>query len=57
MTVSNDSFRVRGETFSRGDPVVVTSRVTREEFHGEITVVKPRMVRIREAAVLSCVLC
>eukprot|EP00752_Nemacystus_decipiens_P003318 g3070.t1 len=44
VTVSQDSFRVRGETFSRGDPVVVTSRVTREEFHGEITVVKPKMV-------------
>ena len=44
MTVSPDSFRVRGETFSRGDPVVVTSRVTGEEFHGEITVVKPKMV-------------
>lgn len=44
MTVLQDSFRVRGVTFVRGDPVVVKSRVTGEEFHGEITVVKPKMV-------------
>lgn len=35
---------MRGVTFVRGDPVVVKSRVTGEEFHGEITVVKPKMV-------------
>ncbi|CAN0068155.1 unnamed protein product [Ascophyllum nodosum] len=44
VTVFPDSFRVRGVTFSKGDPVVVTSRVTGEEFHGEITVVKPKAV-------------
>ncbi|CAM9350103.1 unnamed protein product [Pylaiella littoralis] len=44
VTVQPDSFRVRGVTFARGDPVVVKSRVTGEEFHGEITVVKPKMV-------------
>ncbi|CAM9742777.1 unnamed protein product [Ectocarpus sp. 13 AM-2016] len=44
VTVLQDSFRVRGVTFVRGDPVVVKSRVTGEEFHGEITVVKPKMV-------------
>lgn len=45
VNVCQDSFRVRGVTFSKGDPVVVTSRVTGEEFHGEITVVKPKAVR------------
>eukprot|EP00904_Undaria_pinnatifida_P011151 jgi/Undpi1/7166/HiC_scaffold_22.g09640.m1 len=44
VNVSPDSFRVRGVTFAKGDPVVVTSRVTGEEFHGEITVVKPKAV-------------
>lgn len=44
VTVFPDSFRVRGVTFAKGDPVVVTSRVTGEEFHGEITVVKPKAV-------------
>lgn len=44
MNVSPDSFRVRGVTFAKGDPVIVTSRVTGEEFHGEITVVKPKAV-------------
>lgn len=35
---------MRGVTFTKGDPVVITSRVTGEEFHGEITVVKPKAV-------------
>lgn len=48
MTVyqQNNSFRVKGVTFSKGDPVVVKSRVTGEEFHGEITVVKPKAVSV-----------
>lgn len=46
VTVLPDSFRVRGVTFARGDPVIVTSRVTGEEFHGEITVVKPKIVSV-----------
>ncbi|CAM9971758.1 unnamed protein product [Sphacelaria rigidula] len=40
----SSSFRVKGVTFSKGDPVVVKSRVTGEEFHGEITVVKPKAI-------------
>lgn len=35
---------MRGVTFAKGDPVIVTSRVTGEEFHGEITVVKQKAV-------------
>lgn len=42
---NNNSFRVKGVTFTKGDPVIVTSRVTGEEFHGEITVVKSKAVR------------
>lgn len=39
---------MRGVTFAKGDPVIVTSRVTGEEFHGEITVVKPKAVSPRD---------